>query len=67
MNKAAFSQGLNRVKPGGKSKQRRRKRVGGVSEEPCRHNKRQIPLPEPAKTLLVGHNVVVMHRLMEMG
>ena len=42
-------------------------RVGGVREKPCSLRLRQMPPLELAETLLVGHDLVVMHRLMEMG
>ena len=46
MNKAAFGQWLNRVKPSRKFKQRWRKRVGRVREKPCSHLQ-DTDAPEP--------------------
>ena len=58
MNKAAFGQWF---------KQRYTERVGGIREKSCSHHRRQMPSLEAAKILLVGHNLMVMHRLIEMG
>ena len=63
---AAFSQWLKRVNPGGKSEKRCRGRVGRVREKPCNCRRRKTPA-ESVRTLLVGHNLMVIHRLIEMG
>ena len=42
MSKAVFGQWLNRVKLGGKSKQRWRERADRVSKKPCCHQRRKM-------------------------
>ena len=64
---AAFGQWPNRVKPSRKSKQRCRERVGRVREMPHDFPARGERREPVAETLLVSHDLVVMHRLMDMG
>ena len=49
---------LIRVKPGGKSEQRYREKVGGVRETPCSCRRRKM-----LELYQVSHNIVAIHRI----
>ena len=51
----------------GNSKQIKEERVGIVREKPCSHRVGQVPALGPAKTLPIGHNLMAIHRLIEMS
>ena len=55
----------HRVGQGGSSKQIEEEKVGRVRKKPCSHHRRQML--DKDRTLLVGHNHVAIHRLIEMG
>ena len=43
IKEAVSANGLSRVKPGGKSEQKYREKVGGVKETPCSYRRRKMP------------------------
>ena len=63
INKAAFGQWCNRVKPGEKPKQRCREGVGGVRKKPCGSARDRCQM-KPC--LPVSHSHVAIHRIIEM-
>ena len=64
INEAAFGQYFNRVKPGGKSKQICRERVGRVREKAMELLQETFARDSSGldRTLPVGRNHVVIHR-----
>ena len=66
MNEIALGLLQYRIGQGRNSKQIDKKRACGIREKSHSCHSRQIPLLEPAETLQVGYDLVVMNRFMEM-